>query len=378
MPYCFWTTCNMADPTRTRYASYALAALLATASAWSWAACPPVTAAFGHDPAAEGLRAHPLALELDGEGVLLGLRGERVPARGALIAVANDGDPTPRFWTEDVDWSVYGSAPGKPGTTILQRDADGRLCRIDRKLNRGGRQIDNGGYRLAYDAQGRLSAYAEFSSALEGASLQSQACVTRDSHGAISAVYLDNCATTPTHPVHFVRNADGQLLRTIDLRAGTAGAVVRSLNADGTLRAVYRSRPDPDNPGALLAYAEPQSKADRVLAVPAGASPVVTTEIPDEPWRVVRVPADTLNDDALPSWDPAVQTVLFDGRSNAQGQVVLAPEQIAPFHQALHDTPGRVFLYAQPMTRFLPVTALGAQTWAACVDPSRRDAKACD
>ncbi|RBL81385.1 hypothetical protein DDE05_44905, partial [Streptomyces cavourensis] len=120
------------------------------------------------------------------------------------------------------------------------------------------------------------------------------------------------------------------------------------------------------------------SKADRVLAVPAGASPIVTTEVPDEPWRVVRVPADTLDDDALPSWDPAVQTVLLQGRSNAQGQVVLAPEQIAPFHQALRETPGRVFLYVHDMTRFLPVTALGDKTWQACIDPSRRDAKACE
>lgn len=368
----------MADPIRLRYASYALAALLAMAPAWGWAACPPLTADFGNDPAAEGLRAQPLTLELDGEGVLLGLRGERVPARSALIAVANDGDPTPRFWTEEVDWSVYGSAAGKPGATTLQRDADGRLCRIDRKLNRGGRQIDDGGYRLAYDEQGRLSSYAEFASARDNHESRSQACVARDTHGAVSAVYLDSCATTPARPVYFVRNAEGQLLRTIDLRAGAAGAVVRSLNADGTLRAVYRSRPDPDKPDALLTYAEPQSKADRVLVVAAGQSPVITTEISDEPWAVVRVPADTVEGDALDSWDPAVQTVLLDGRSNAQGQVVLAPEQIAPFHQALRDTPGRVFLYARPMTRFLPVTALGAETWRACIDPSRRDAGACD
>ncbi len=369
----------MADPIRLRHASRTLAAgLLAIAPAWGWAACPPLTADFGNDPAAEGLRAQPLTLELDGEGVLLGLRGERVPARSALIAVANDGDPTPRFWTEDVDWSVYGSAAGKPGATALQRDADGRLCRIDRKQIRGGRLIDNGGYRLAYDAQGRLSAYAEFGSTHTNPDLQSQACVTRDTHGAINAVYADTCATTPTRPVYFVRSEQGQLLRTIDLRAGEAGAVVRSLNPDGTLRAVYRSRPDPEQPTALLTYAEPLSKADRVLVVPAGASPVITTEISDEPWVVVRVPADTVEGDALDSWDPDVQTVLLDGRSNAQGQVVLAPDQIAPFHQALRDTPGRVFLYARPMTRYLPVTALSAETWRACIDPSRRDATACD
>lgn len=368
----------MADPMRDltfRLAPALAATLLALVPTPSWAACPPLTAPFNTDPAAEGLRAQPLALLLDGEGILLGLRGERVPARSELISVANDGDPTPRFWTEAVDWRVYASAAGQPATAVLQRNADGRLCRIDRNEIVRGRLRDAGGYRLAYDAQGRLSAYAEFSPSHH---LVRQACVTRDAHGAINAVYADQCDATPTRPVYFVRGDDGQLLRTIDLRAGTAGAVVRDLNADGTVRALYRSRPDPDRPDALLTYAVPPSKADRVLAVPAGASPIVTTEVPDEPWRVVRVPADTLDDDALPSWDPAVQTVLLQGRSNAQGQVVLAPEQIAPFHQALRETPGRVFLYVHDMTRFLPVTALDAQTWQACIDPSRRDAKACE
>ena len=57
---------------------------------------------------------------------------------------------------------------------------------------------------------------------------------------------------------------------------------------------------------------------------------------------------------------------------------VLDAAQIAPFHQALRETPGRVFLYVHDMTRFLPVTALDAQAWNRCVDPARRDAKACE
>ena len=125
----------MADPMRdlTPKLAPALAAtLLALVPMLSWAACPPLTTPFNTDPAAEGLRAQPLALLLDGEGILLGLRGERVPARAELISVANDGDPTPRFWTEDVDWRVYASAAGQPASAVLQRDADGRLCRIDR------------------------------------------------------------------------------------------------------------------------------------------------------------------------------------------------------------------------------------------------------
>lgn len=91
-----------------------------------------------------------------------------------------------------------------------------------------------------------------------------------------------------------------------------------------------------------------------------------------------RVPADTVEGDGLPSWDPKVQTVLLKGLSNARGQVVLEAGQIAPFHQALRETPGRVLLYVHEMTRFLPVTALDAQAWKRCIDPARRDAGACD
>lgn len=91
-----------------------------------------------------------------------------------------------------------------------------------------------------------------------------------------------------------------------------------------------------------------------------------------------RVPADTVEGDGLPSWDPKVQTVLLKGLSNARGQVVLDAGQIAPFHRALRETPGRVFLYVHEMTRFLPVTALDAQAWKRCIDPARRDAGACD
>lgn len=369
----------MADATMPRRWPRNLGALLLAATpALGWAACAPIDTPFGAEPAGVALRPQPLALSLDGPRVLLGLHGERVQADTRLIAVAEDGDLTPRIWTEAVDWSVYASPAGAPGMTVLQRDADGRLCRIDRYRQVRGRQVEDGGYRLAYDAGNRLAAYAEFTSARSGKSALQQACVTRDAQGRVTAVFQDGCGGTPSRPVYYVRDDAGTLLRAIDQRAGPLGTVVRSLNPDGSTRAVYRSRPDPDRDGALIAYALPPDPQDRILPVASGASPVVITEIPDEPWRVVRVPADTVEGDALPSWDPQVQTVLLKGKSNAQGRVVLDAAQIAPFHQALRETPGRVFLYVHDMTRFLPVTALDAQAWNRCVDPARRDAKACE
>ncbi|MFY2947709.1 hypothetical protein ACOTH1_04505 [Achromobacter ruhlandii] len=93
-----------------------------------------------------------------------------------------------------MDWSVYASRAGEPGATVLQRDADGRLCRIDRYRPVRGRQVEDGGYRLAYDAQRRLMAYAEFTSARSGKSALQQACVSRDGQGRVTAVFRAGAA----------------------------------------------------------------------------------------------------------------------------------------------------------------------------------------
>ncbi|WYX22717.1 hypothetical protein WJ969_17675 [Achromobacter xylosoxidans] len=306
--------------------------------------------------------------------MLLGLHGERVPADTRLIAVPEDGDLAPRIWPNAVDWSVYASRAGEPGATVLQRDAEGRLCRIDRYRLQRGRQIEDGGYRLAYDAEGRLAGYASMRRHETVAAHCSKPASGAMPRGGVTAVFQAGCSATPERPVYYVRDDAGALLRTIDQRAGPLGTLVHRLNPDGTTRSVYRSRPDPDQDGALIAYPVPPAQEDRILPVAPGTSPVITTEIPDEPWRLVRVPADTVEGDGLPSWDPKVQTVLLKGLSNARGQVVLDAGQIAPFHQALRETPGRVFLYVHEMTRFLPVTALDAQAWKRCIDPARRDA----
>ncbi|MCH3703417.1 hypothetical protein LZB55_09090, partial [Campylobacter lari] len=110
----------MADATMPRRWPRRLgAALLAAAPTLGWAACAPIDPPFGAEPAAVALRPQPLALALDGPRVLLGLHGERVQADTRLISVAEDGDLTPRLWTDAVDWRVYASRAGEPGATVL-------------------------------------------------------------------------------------------------------------------------------------------------------------------------------------------------------------------------------------------------------------------
>ncbi|WP_144634302.1 hypothetical protein [Bordetella genomosp. 13] len=392
-----------------RHAVRALGALLLSSlPALAWAACEPLDAPLDRSAQSEGLHAQALGLELPAHDtrVLLGPKGERVLAGPAPIVLADD-DLVPRTWIDAVDWSVYGVADPRRALTFLQRDADGRLCRVDRlRATRGG-AVDEGGFRLAYDAQGRITGYAEYDGPRDGGKLRSQACLTRDAQGGVLAARAE-CgasgpgiatpgaaasdvstpdvstpdaaapgAAAPAAGVYYVRDAQGKLLRTVDLRAGPEGAVVRRLGTDGKVDAVYRLMPDSAHPDTMLAYAVPRNDRDRVLVVAAGTSPVVPTGIPDEAWQVVRVPADTLVDDGMYSWDPAVQTVLLQGRSTPNGNVVLGADQAHAFHRALLETPGRVFLYYSPMSRVLPVSALDAQTWRRCIDPTQADPKAC-
>ncbi|MDQ8032610.1 MAG: hypothetical protein REJ50_11400 [Bordetella sp.] len=354
------------------------AVLLAAWPMLGWGACAPLETPFSQSAAAEGLRAQALSLELppNETRVLLGQQGERVVAGPALIDVAQEGDLLPRTWTDAVDWSVYGAADAAHAATVLQRDADGRLCRIERFRVALGQRVSDGGFRLAYDAQGRLIAYASYDTARRSNARLAQACLRRDAQGRITAFHGE-CAETPRLPVYYVRDAQGALERIIDLRAGALGAVVHRYGADGKVAAVYRARPDASQPDHVTAHAVPPNDNDRVLVVAPDAGPALDTEIPDEPWQLVRVPADTVEGDALPSWDPAVHTVLMQGRTDATGKVALAAEQVPAFHQALRDTPGRVFLYISPMARYLPLTALGPDVWRACTDPGNTDPKAC-
>lgn len=332
-------------------------ASLLLAPSLAWAACTgPLTP-------------QTLRTPFDGQGILLGLNGERIAARGDLIFVAQDGDLQPQQWLDQVDWSVYTTS--QSGPTVLQRDADGHICRIDMFSLVRGRIVQDRHYQLSYDAQGRLSSATRY-----GANdyVENEACLNRDAQGAITAVYTKNCASQPANPVYYVRDDGGKLLRIIDARAGMAGTAVQVFNADGgTTR--YRPKLNPN--GEMVVAAEAGSSEERTMAVEAGKSPHIPTEIPGIPWHVVRVPADTLEGDGLPSWAPEVQTRLMEGVSDKEGIIELTPQQTALFHQALQETPGRVFFYVQAMTRYLPVVAMPPERWQHCTDPAQRAAKAC-
>ena len=365
----------------------ALLAVAGPVQAQTTAACPPLTAPFELAVQGEGKRLQSIRESLDGGAVLLGHRGERVPAPVALFALS-DPDPEPRFWPDAVDWSPYTLADGAEANIVFERDRNGAICRILQSVPMRGKRLDLGGYRLAYDARGRLTGYVQYVTG-RGASYEAerQACVERNDAGAIIALHETGCVapagqaaaarpvqSKPAQSVYFVRDGQGRILRRIDLRAGIEGAeVLRYGAAGGVVR--LRARPTSDN--ALLAYAEPASSKERLWILQTGTVPPLNIEIGDQPWRVVRIPAEVL---ALPddaSWDPDTHTLLFEGKTNADGELVLSAPQQAQLREALRQTPGQILLYTDPMTRFQPVEALTPDAWRACLDPAQARADAC-
>lgn len=372
-----------AAPLALSVVAIAFLAVPGQAQAVTPAACPPLTTPFDTALTGEGARLQSIRETLDGGAVLLGHRGERVPAPLALF-VLSDPDPEPRFWPDAVDWSPYTLADGTKASIVFERDAAGAICRILQSVPMRGERADVGGYRLAYDAQGRLSGYVQYTTGRwKPAGVERQACVDRNQAGAITALHETGCvvpagqvaAAKPAQSVYFVRDAQGRILRRIDLRAGVEGAQVHRYGANGS---VVRLRAQPTFDNTLLAYAEPASSKERLWVLQTGAVPPLNIEIGDQPWRVVRIPAEVL---ALPdeaSWDPDTHTLLFEGKTNADGELVLSAPQQAQLREALRQTPGQIMVYTDPMTRFQAVQALAADTWRACVDPAQARADACD
>ena len=365
----------------------ALLVLAGQASARSLAPlpCPPLATPIDAAVRGEDTRMQSIRENLDGGAILLGHRGERVPAPLALFTVS-DPDPEPRFWPDAVDWSPYTLADGSETNTVFERASGGAICRILQSVSLRGKRIETGAYRLTYDAQGRVAGYVQYVAGQGGRlAVARQACVDRNEAGAIVALHEAGCVApagqgatevtqSPTQTVHFVRDASsGRILRRIDLRAGVEGAEVRRYDADGSM---VRLRAHPSADG-VSAYAEPTASKERLWILPAGKVPPLNIEIGDEPWRVVRIPAEVL---ALPdeaSWNPDTHTLLFEGKTNASGEVVLGAAQQAKLREALRQTPGQILLYINPMSRLQPVQALTPDTWRRCLDPAQARADAC-
>jgi hypothetical protein len=100
-------------------------------------------------------------------------------------------------------------------------------------------------------------------------------------------------------------------------------------------------------------------------------------EVPENPWRIVRIKDDVPMDDDMMSWDPETQIVLAQGADSTQNLAVLTPAQQQRVWKTMGDHPWRVYFYPDPATRILLVPAMPPEKWKACSDPANTAADAC-
>lgn len=360
----------------------ALAAALHAAPALS--ACGPADAGF----AAPGtLVAVPVSVDLSDERVLLGRHGERVATRPDPVWLDDTGDLLPRTWMDKVDWSAYPVDGGAFTPTRLQFDPDGRLCRVERyeKPRRGAPATrPSGGYALEYDAAGALSGVARYELAPDATyTITSQNCLKRDAQGALVEFTADRCdnARDPALGRRFVRNAAGGLLRVIDTSSRGDPVAVQTYGGDGQPRQRYVHQHSrfvmPGEGSGPYSYAEPASRQDHPYVLERDRLSRLAAEVPGNEWRIVRISDEVPLDAEMGSWDPENQTVLAQGLTGPRGEAPLKPETQELVWKAMHEKPGRIFWYFDPMSRVLLVPAMTPAAWQACTDPANLSEQAC-
>ncbi len=359
------------------------------------AACGPADIDFS---VASALPAVPIAIALDDDRVLLGKRGERVPTQRKLAWIDDAGDLMPRTWADRVDWSAYRASGKTSGAapTKLYFDPDGRLCRVERYRALRGQAVLDGGFALSYDTAGALAAYIEYqrepqrdyqqagASRAQPYTATHRACLQRDAKGQLAAFIDDGCGEAQDEGAsrHYVRDASGRLLRVIDMLSSEQPVAVQTVDAQGKPGARYvRQSPNYHAPGvslALTAYPTPPGQtSDRLFPLHREALAALPVEVPENPWRVVRIKDDVPLDDDMMSWDPDTQMVLAEAAQATPNGAVLTPAQQKQVWQAMGEHPGRVFFYPDPMTRVMLLPAMSPEKWKACSDPVNTATDAC-
>jgi hypothetical protein len=142
-----------------------------------------------------------------------------------------------------------------------------------------------------------------------------------------------------------------------------------------------RQSPNYHAPGvslALTAYPTPPGQtSDRLFPLHREALAALPVEVPENPWRVVRIKDDVPLDDDMMSWDPDTQMVLAEAAQATPNGAVLTPAQQKQVWQAMGEHPGRVFFYPDPMTRVMLLPAMAPEKWKACSDPANTAKDAC-
>ncbi|MBB1592617.1 hypothetical protein [Achromobacter sp. UMC46] len=367
--------------------SLAAAHALLAAPALALAECGPVETDFS---VPSPLPAVPVSVDLADDRVLLGKRGERVPTNRKLAWTHERGDLNPQTWADKVDWSAYRAreTPGTAAPTRLYFDPAGKLCRIERYGKIRGRTLLESGYTLAYDAAGALAAYTEYdlagaSSALPYAATR-RVCLQRNAQGVLTTFIDDRCgdAKGPGASRHYLHDASGRLLRVVDTLSPGQPLAVQTFDAQGKPAQRYVRQPSaliaPGDSQGLFAYPEPAVRPDRLYPRQREQMAAMPGEIPGVEWRIVRIPDDVpMDGDDQSSWDPALQTVLAKGETDAQGAANLTPQAQEQIWQAMHAHPGRVLFYFDPMGRVALLPAMTPAQWTACGDPANLAPDAC-
>ncbi|MCY1523434.1 hypothetical protein D9M68_583310 [compost metagenome] len=369
-----------------------LALTAALHGAPAWAACGSADADFA---APTALAESPVSVDLSDERVLLGRNGERVATRRAPVWTAERGDPLPQTWMDKVDWSAYRLDGDDAGVapTRLYFDADGRLCRalrydVPRRGGRAAAPFLTGGFAFEYDAKGSLARVVEYDqTAYRKPAIYSavrQTCLKRDAQGALTALIEGPCdnARVPAASRYFLRDAAGRLLRVIDTNVEGRAVAVQAYDGQGRPRQrylnLYSRYAAPGDGNIPYPYAEPPPNDDSLYVLERERLSGLVTEVPGNKWRIVRIADEVPVDDAdMPSWNPQAQTILAEGVTDPEGRAPLEPAAQEKVWQAMHDKPGRIFWYPDPMTRMLLVPAMPQARWQACSDPANLAADAC-
>ena len=348
------------------------------------AACDPADAGF---PAPGALTTIPVSVDLTQDRVLLGRHGERVATHPQPIWLTEAGDPLPRTWMDKVDWTAYRVDGGRGAAQAqLLFDADGRLCRVQRLERRASGAVSvSGGYAFDYDDGGKLRRVAEYARAHDAAySLVGQVCLARDARGALQAFIAGGCGdgVDAAPGRHYVRDAAGKLLRSIDAAAANEPVAVQTYDEHGRPAARYVRRAtvlrSATGGDGFIAYAVPLSTQDRLQVIEREELSRLTTDVAGNAWRIVRLNEDVpLDDTDMVSWDPRNQTVLAEGVTGREGQSALDPAAQQKVWEAMQDEPGRILWYTDPMSRLVLLPAMPAATWRACTDPGNVSRDAC-
>ena len=333
------------------------------------------------------LKAVPVAVGLGGDRVLLGRQGERVAARNQPVWVEETGDPLPRTWMDQVDWSAYRLDSVQRAPTRLYFDGDGRLCRAESyDIPRRGDAAPflSGGYTLEYDGAGSLTRVVEYeqTSVRRPAAYEAsrQTCLKRDTSGALTAFINEACddKQQPAAGRFYARDAAGRLLRAIDTTSQGGAFQVQTYDGQGRPQQRYVRRYSPGDGGKSYADVAHASRDSRPYPLRREELNELSTEVPGNDWRIVSIADEVPLDDAdMQSWNPDTQTVLAQGVTDAQGRSVLAADAQERVWQAMRDRPGRIFWYSDPMSRVLLLPAMDEARWRTCADPANQAADAC-